>query len=263
MKDNYSHPRKSLGQNFLQDPNIIRKIINAINPHPDETIVEIGPGRGALTSHLSGKCRKLILVEVDNNLACELREKYKNRDDVAVFQADVLKTDWQVFLPADKVVGNLPYNISSQILFTLYSHASGVREGIFMVQKEFARRLTAQPSTKDYGIMTVLTQLYGHADILFHIPPTVFFPRPKVDSSLVRIKLDPGVNQDIDDKDFFHRIVRTAFNQRRKTLRNSLKKMTGDGDIPGIDLRLRAEALPFEEYKRLYHILKQEGLCNL
>ncbi|MCD6233994.1 MAG: hypothetical protein DRP86_03300 [Candidatus Neomarinimicrobiota bacterium] len=259
MKDNISYPKKFLGQNFLQDPNIIRKIVDAIQARPDETIVEIGPGRGAITSHLAGKCRELILVEFDKNLAGALRKQYETDPHVRLIQGDILKTDWKAFLPAGKVVGNLPYNISSQILFTLYTHASDVGEGIFMVQKEFARRLVAQPSTKDYGIMTILTRLYGEAEILFHIPPTVFFPRPKVDSSLVKIHLNPDKNRDISDKTFFHYLVRTAFNHRRKTLRNSLKKITGDRKIPSVDLSLRAEALTFEDFKGLYHILKGDS----
>ncbi|HAE87093.1 TPA: hypothetical protein DCG86_03615 [Candidatus Marinimicrobia bacterium] len=256
MKDKTPHPKKSLGQNFLQDPNIIRKIVKAIQPRSDETIVEIGPGRGAITSYLAGKCRDLILIEFDQDLADALKEEYEADRHVRIIRDDILKTDWKDFLPADKVVGNLPYNISSQILFTLYSHAPEVGEAVFMVQKEFARRLVAEPSTKDYGIMTILTRLYGKAEILFHIPPTVFFPRPKVDSTLVKIRLDPDKNRDIDDKAFFHQLVRTAFNQRRKTLRNSLKKITEDQPMLSVDLSLRAEALTFEDFKRLYHILK-------
>lgn len=258
MNDKKLYPKKSLGQNFLQDPNIIRKIVDTVQPLPDETIVEIGPGRGAITSYLAGKCRELILIEFDQNLADTLQKEYETDRHVRIIRDDILKTDWKEFLPADKIVGNLPYNISSQILFTLYKHAMDVGEAVFMVQKEFARRLVAEPSTKDYGIMTILTRLYGQAEILFHIPPTVFFPRPKVDSSLVRIRLDSDNNQDIDDKAFFHQLVRTAFNQRRKTLRNSLKKITGDQSIPCMDLSLRADALTFEDFKRLYHILKRD-----
>ncbi|MGC9513172.1 MAG: 16S rRNA (adenine(1518)-N(6)/adenine(1519)-N(6))-dimethyltransferase RsmA [Fidelibacterota bacterium] len=263
MKDKTPYPKKSLGQNFLQDPNIIRKIVDAVQPRPDDIIVEIGPGRGAITSYLAGKCRELILIEFDQDLANTLQKEYETDRHVRIIRDDILKTDWKEFLPADKVVGNLPYNISSQILFALYSHAPDVGEAVFMVQKEFARRLVAEPSTKDYGIMTILTRLYGKAEILFHIPPTVFFPRPKVDSTLVKIRLDSGNNQDIDDKAYFHQLVRTAFNQRRKTLRNSLKKIAEDRSIPSVDLSLRAEALTFEDFKRLYHILKEDSPASV
>lgn len=249
-------PRKSLGQNFLQDPNIIRKIITHINPVKDERIVEIGPGTGALTHSLANQCKRLTLIELDEKLFDLLQEEYAQTGNVVVIHADVLKTDWNEFLPACKFVGNLPYNISSQILFKLYSHAKDVNEAVFMVQKEFARRLVAETSTKDYGIMTVLTRLYGDAEILFHIPPTVFFPKPRVTSSLVRIHLRPDRYENIDDKIFFHQIVRTAFNKRRKTLRNSLKDLIKGRDVLGFDLSRRAEELPFSDYQQLYNILK-------
>ncbi len=251
------YPRKSLGQNFLTDPNIIRKIIRYIDPCPQDHIVEIGPGQGALTNLLIGECSQLTLIEVDPRMAEMMENRYDMHPGLKVIRGDILKVDWNSFLPADKIVGNLPYNISSQILFTLYKHASKAGKAVFMVQKEFARRLIATPSTKDYGIMTVLTRLYGEAKILFHIPPTVFFPRPKVDSTLVAIQLLPESNRDIEDREFFHYLVRTAFNQRRKTLRNSLKKVIGERDVPEIDTGLRAEALSFQDFKTLYHALKQ------
>lgn len=255
--DNFSHRlRKSLGQNFLHDPNIIRKIIAYINPESDDLIVEIGPGTGALTRHLAGQCSKLFLIELDDYLFAALQKDYSHAKNVFFIHADVLKADWNEFLPVNKCVGNLPYNISSQILFKLYSHAKDVNEAVFMVQKEFACRLVAQTSTKDYGIMTVLTHLYGNAEILFHIPPTVFFPKPRVTSSLIRIRLYPGRYSDIVDKSFFHQIVRTAFNQRRKTLRNSLKDLIINKDISGFNLSRRAEELPFSDFQELYHILK-------
>lgn len=255
--NNTFYPKKSLGQNFLCDPNIIRKIVGVIAPQQGNTIVEIGPGNGALTDYLVGKCKELILIEKDEQLVQNLQVKYGSYEQVSIFHGDILTMEWQPFLPADKIVGNLPYNISSQILFAVYHHASHLREAIFMVQKEVALRLVAKPSTKEYGIMTVLTPLYGKAEILFHIPPTVFFPRPKVNSSLIKIYLTPDIHKDIEDKEFFHHLVRTAFNQRRKTLRNSLKTLIGTQQISDIDLGLRAEALSFEDFKRLYHHLKE------
>lgn len=215
-------PKKFLGQNFLVDDNIARKIVKQLNLKDTDTVLEIGPGQGALTKHLAGFCKKYIAIEIDKSISESLEEKYGDKGEI--INEDFLKYDLNKFKKPIKIIGNLPYNIASEILFKLFDNREKTESAVLMVQKEFARRLVASPNTKEYGIMSVQTQVFCKPVILFNVPPTVFFPKPKVESSV--IKLDFGYdNYNLLNRDSFKLLVRTAFGKRRKTLKNSLKDL--------------------------------------
>ena len=219
-------PRKSLGQNFLVDPNTIRKIVSSVQAPPDAPVVEIGPGTGAMTGLLMDKYSRYIGIEIDRRAVDHLRENFP---DVRIIHQDVLQTDWsELAEEAGRplyVVGNLPYYITSQILFSLISARSIIREGVLMMQLEVAQRLVAEPRTKAYGILSVMTQLYSRPELLFRVSPNVFVPRPDVMSAVVRLSFTIDEPQEAIPYDSVRRVVRTAFNQRRKTLRNSLGQL--------------------------------------
>ena len=227
-------PKQSLGQNFLRDPNTARKIVASLKAPPDAHVVEIGPGEGALTGFLLEKYPCFTAVEIDERAVAVLREKFGSAD---VRQLDVLKIAWED-LAAEKgapihVIGNLPYNITSQILFGVVDAAEVVREAVVMMQLEVAERLVAEPRTKAYGILSVQMQLFARPELLFKVPRTVFFPRPDVTSAVVRLEVErPGTRLGGVDRELLRTIVRTAFNQRRKTLHNSLGIWTRDRGIP-------------------------------
>lgn len=247
--------KKSLGQNFLIDKNMILKIIKYIDPKDNEKIVEIGPGFGALTDHLSQSVGNLVLIELDTKLADLLNEKYSDNKNIKVIKGNILKIDWKIFLPIDKIVGNLPYNISSQIIIKMFQHRKKINSAIITIQKEFAERLVSAPKSKKYGILSVYNQLYCDAKILFKISNQVFRPIPKVESTLIEMKFNKKLKYKIDDLDFFHKIVRTAFNQRRKQLRNSLSVFYRPDLKDKFDWKLRAEAIDLKGYFNLYKLL--------
>ena len=246
--------KKSLGQNFLIDKNIILKIIKYIDPIKNEKIVEIGPGLGALTDHLSKSVNNLILVEFDTELANLLKEKYSNSKNVVVIEGDILKIDWEQFLPIDKMIGNLPYNISSQIIIKMFQYHEKINLALITIQKEFAERLVATPKSKKYGILSVYSKLYCDVKILYKIPNQVFRPIPKVKSAVVEMKFHKKLKYKIDDLDFFHKIIRTAFNQRRKQLKNSLNVFYKEKFKDKFDWKLRAEAVDIDGYYELYKL---------
>ena len=221
-------PRRSLGQHFLRDPNVARKIVAALQAPEGAHVVEIGPGEGALTGFLQDRFTTFTAVEIDRRAAAFLRDA---RPGIDVRQMDVLDVDWRA-LAREKaapvcVVGNLPYNITSPILFNLLDARDVVQEIVVTMQREVAERLVAVPRTKAYGILSVLCQALAHPEILFRVSPHVFYPRPAVTSAVVRLtfsgkeKAPEGV-----DMAFFRSVVRTAFNRRRKTLRNGLERWT-------------------------------------
>ncbi|NNE71925.1 MAG: ribosomal RNA small subunit methyltransferase A [Rhodothermales bacterium] len=244
-------PRKRLGQNFLRDPNIIRKIVGSVED--DVSIVEIGPGTGALTGLLLEKDASLTAIEVDERAVQLLKDHYPSLD---VRHQDVLDVDWAA-LAAERgralhVVGNLPYYITTPILFGLLDAPRGtIARFVVMMQREVARRIVAVPRTKAYGILSVVLQKLSRPKLLFDVSPNVFHPRPDVTSSVVSFDLDVP-ELPVEDA-FFRRVVRTAFNQRRKTLRNSLSSMglTVPEDYAG----LRAEALTPDDFVTLSRYL--------
>lgn len=228
-------PKKFLGQNFLVDDNISRKIVNQLGVIEEDYVLEIGPGQGALTKHLAGFCKKYIAVEIDKSIAESLQEKYG--ETAKIINEDFLKYDLNKFRNPLKIIGNLPYNIASEILFKIFDSRDKIECAVLMVQKEFAKRLTAVPNTKDYGIMSVQTQVFSNPKILFNVPPTVFFPKPKVESSVIKLTFEKGKNE-LLSKDVFKKLVRTAFGKRRKTLRNSLKDLFEEFNLAFDDFEL-------------------------
>ena len=244
-------PRKRFGQNFLTDGSVIDAIVQAIHPQPGQPMVEIGPGLMALTQPLVERLGKLTVIELDRDLAVRLRL----RPELDVVESDVLKVDFRAIarrlgVPKLRVVGNLPYNISSPILFHLLEQVDVVEDQHFMLQKEVIDRMVAQPATADYGRLTVMLQWrYAMENVLF-VPPESFDPPPKVDSAVVRmvpraqpVALNPQVLEDA---------VRVAFSQRRKIVRNTLGKWLETRGFAGdFDLQRRAEEIPVAEYEAL------------
>lgn len=249
--------KKSLGQHFLKDVNMIHKIVNQLPAAPSDRVVEIGPGDGALTGHLIEKYEDLIAVEIDNRMVEYLSETYP---ELKVLQKDILKCDWLEFVDVDKpvhVIGNLPYYITSQILFAIFDVRSHLDSAILMMQKEVAERIVAKPRNKEYGILSVQSQLMSTPEILFNVPPQVFSPPPGVDSSVIKFTFNrPELNcSDAHLKT----VVRMAFNQRRKKLSNALKRLDTDLPVDEFDFGLRAEALTPEMYEKLTARLEQLG----
>jgi 16S rRNA (adenine1518-N6/adenine1519-N6)-dimethyltransferase len=214
-------PKKHLGQNFLQDPNIIRKIVASLDLRPEDAVVEIGPGTGALTRDLAGHCR-LTAVEVDGRVVTRLREEFGDR--VNVIEGDILEVTARSIAPEGgsllRVVGNIPYYITSDILFWVLDQRESISDATLMMQNEVAARLIATPRTKAYGILSVMTQHYARPRRLFGVARTCFYPVPDVDSAVVRLDLRRDL-PDVDDA-LFRAVVRGTFGKRRKTIRNGL-----------------------------------------
>ena len=241
--------RKRFGQNFLTDPNTVRRIIDAVRPGPDDTVVEIGPGLGALTEPLLAVLPRLHVVEIDRDLIARLRQRHEP-DRLVIHEGDALAFDFGVLGQQLKVVGNLPYNISTPLLFHLAGFAAQVREMTFMLQKEVVMRMVAEPGGGDYGRLSVMLQYRFDMLRLFDVPPGAFRPAPKVTSSIVRMVPKPTESLTAVDADLLGEIVTAAFGQRRKTLRNTLKAIVGAAALEalGIDPGLRAERLTLADF---------------
>lgn len=245
-------PRKRFGQNFLIDDSIIHGIVNAIHPQRDETVVEIGPGLGALTKPFLERLPHLHAVELDRDIVARLQRTWP-AERLTVHSTDALKFDFGSLGQDLRIVGNLPYNISTPLLFHLMDYAEHIRDMTFMLQKEVVERMVAEPSTNDYGRLTIMLQRRCHLEWLLDVPPTAFDPPPKVDSAVVR--LIPKKPDEIValDETLFARVVATAFSQRRKTLKNTLGTLLKPEDfaVLGIDSGLRAEALSVSQYESI------------
>lgn len=246
--------KKRFGQNFLIDPNILRKIIRTVAPKTDDIIVEIGSGKGALTDLLIESGAIIHAIEIDDDLIPELERKFSDKSNFHLHHADALKFDLSSIKPANqkiRIVGNVPYNITSPLLFKVFDNSGIIDDVYFMVQREIARRICALPNTKEYGILSVVTQFYGKPAIAFDVSPKVFRPIPDVYSSVVSLKLNPELTErEIQDR--FLTTVKTAFGKRRKTLRNSLFDLLKNkhGECP-VDLGRRAESLNIAEFIKL------------
>jgi 16S rRNA (adenine1518-N6/adenine1519-N6)-dimethyltransferase len=252
-------PRKknSLGQHFLRDYHMIQKIAGSMPAEEGERVVEIGPGDGALTDVLYNHYKNFSAIEIDPVMVSHLKESLP---DLHVIKQDILKTDWQELSDAGgpiHVIGNLPYFITSQILFSLLESRQLLKSATLMMQKEVAERIVAEPRTKAYGILSVQTQLMSSPEILFDVPPQVFSPPPKVMSSVIQLRFDKPQLDCMDAH--LKTVVRTAFNQRRKKLSNSLKPLGADLPADEFNFDLRAEALEPAMYEKLTARLEQLG----
>jgi 16S rRNA (adenine1518-N6/adenine1519-N6)-dimethyltransferase len=245
--------RKRFGQNFLHDPAIIHRLVSAISPKSDDRVVEIGPGQGALTQPLLAQLDHLHAIELDRDLVPFLREQFTTQG-LEVHEADALKFDFRQLLNEKplRVVGNLPYNISTPLLFHLLSYQEKILDMHFMLQLEVVDRLAAKPGSKTYGRLSVITQYYCHVEKLFHVPPGAFNPPPKVMSAIV--KLTPRQSEYVANNiSLFEYVVKTSFSQRRKTLRNNLKQFLSleQLDLLKQDLTLRPEQLSLQNFVEL------------
>jgi 16S rRNA (adenine1518-N6/adenine1519-N6)-dimethyltransferase len=257
-------PKKHLGQHFLHERGIIGKIVQAVDPQPGDRLVEIGPGQGAITFPLLDRHGALTVIEYDRDLIAPLTEAARAHGELTVIHRDVLEVDFTALAgdgPPLRLVGNLPYNLSSPILFHVLDHAAVVRDMHFMLQKEVVDRMAAAPGSKVYGRLSVMLQAYCTVTSLFRVPPGAFRPPPKVDSAVVR--LVPRRREDIGiaDPGRFAAVVRDAFGQRRKTLRNALAQQCDAATIEAAGLRpdARAEQVAVADFVRLSNLLGQRS----
>ncbi len=247
--------RKRFGQHFLHDQNIIESILRLIDPRPGEILVEIGPGQGALTYPLLQRCKALTAIELDRDLVPILKEKASRFGRLEVINADILEFELSSIPHGGcyRLVGNLPYNISTPLMFHLLESAEKIQDMHFMVQKEVALRIVANPGEANYGRLSVMLQYRCDCQYLLDVAPSCFKPPPKVDSAVIRLIPFSSPPQDVGDYTNFSKIVQSAFSQRRKTISNSLKTILDRETIIAceIDPRLRAENLGVSDYARL------------
>lgn len=260
--------KKSLGQNFLVDKNIAMKIITTANIQPEDHVLEIGPGRGALTDLIVDRCKKLTIIELDDQLVENLSKKYADNDKVTLIHGDAIKVDFkELDLEKNhrlnsrrfKLISNLPYNISGPMLAKIIDCRDIISDATLMLQKEVADRVTAtNESKKSYGVLSVIIQNYADTFMEFTVPPTAFSPQPKVTSAIITISLLEGARYPTEDYKLFKRTVKSAFNLRRKTLLNSLKTMGCDAETIAqalnnakIDPKRRGETLNIQEFTTL------------
>ena len=244
--------KKQLGQHFLADRHYIDKIVMAVNPKDGDRLVEIGPGQGAITLPLLRVHRKLTVIEFDRDLIAPLTAAAEPLGDLTIVQGDVLRVDFTALAAGEpiRLVGNLPYNISSPILFHALEHAAVVRDMHFMLQKEVVDRMAAAPASKVYGRLSVMLQAYCQVTSLFVVPPGAFRPPPKVDSAVVRLVPRDPAAININDHKRFAEVVKAAFGQRRKTLRNALNNVVSAEQFIAAGVRpdARAEQLDVAEF---------------
>lgn len=253
--------RKRFGQNFLHDDYVIDKIVSAIGPKNGQNLIEIGPGLGALTEPVADLVDHLTVVELDRDLAKRLRAHPFIQDKLTVVEQDALKFDFSQLMqnedgnamPKLRVFGNLPYNISTPLMFHLFEFCEHIEDMHFMLQLEVVKRLCAASGDKLYGRLSVMAQYYCSAVPVVMVPPSAFKPPPKVDSAVVRLVPHASPKYDVKSVDVLQQVVTAAFNQRRKTIRNSLKNLLDESQITTLDIspEIRAEKLTLEEFARL------------
>ena len=248
--------KKKFGQNFLKDAAIIHSIIQSINPLPNDLLIEIGPGLGALTKPLLEKTNRLLAIELDRDIVSWMENEYSKKN-ITIFNEDVLNFNFNQFDQKIRIVGNLPYNISTPILFKCIDNILNIKDLHFMLQKEVVDRMIATPSSPEYGRLSVMLQYYFAMEHLVDVPKESFEPEPKVESSFVRLipyEQYPFIANNIEQ---FARIVKEAFSQRRKTIRNTLKSFISENDFEkiGINPRLRAENLSVSDFVKISNYL--------
>lgn len=254
-----AYAKKRFGQHFLHDPRVIERILQALDPQPADRIVEIGPGRGALTAPLLKRVGRLTVVEIDRDVIAPLRAACGNAQGLDIQMGDALKFDF-ASLAADggkiRLVGNLPYNISTPLLFHLLEQAHAVQDMLFMLQKEVVDRMAAGPGEEDYGRLSVALAARADVDWLFNVGPGAFTPPPQVDSAIVRL-VPRAPKFEVLDWAMFDRVVAAAFSQRRKQLGNSLRQLATADDFAAaqLDPELRAERLSAAEFARMANVL--------
>lgn len=254
------HPKKYLGQNYLTDENISRNIVSSFNVKPDDAVIEIGPGKGALTKYIIEKTNNLIAVELDKNNCDILKNKFPkliliNKDFLTLDLNEILNKYFSRSAQLHKlrIIGNIPYSITSGILFKLVDNRNIIIDAQLMIQEEVAQRITSLPNSKEYGILSVQMQVFSNPKLLFKVSKNCFYPKPKVDSRIINFDFTKNQEQEIKDVEFFRKLVRAAFSTRRKTLRNSLKSIDINTDELGIDFDFsrRAESLETGEFINL------------
>lgn len=245
-------PRKRFGQHFLTDRHYLARIVEAIDPRPGDAMLEIGPGTGLLTAELARVVERLQVVEIDRDLAADLRRRFP-ADRVVVHEGDALELDFQAFAAGLRVVGNLPYNVSTPILFHVAANAERIQDCVFMLQREVVDRMVARPGTPDYGRLSVMLQYRFEMDRALSVPPGAFTPPPKVESAVVRMRPLGARRPRAEDEGLFAAVVASAFSQRRKTLRNALRGYLDGAQIAalGLDPGGRAEQLSPAQFAAL------------
>lgn len=260
----YPKPKKGLGQNFLTDKNIQRKIIFSCGLNKGDTVLEIGAGRGELTHLIAERVKRLSAVEIDSHFCAALKDKFKECPKVKIIHQDILEFNFKSYFKNLKgkisVVGNIPYYISTPIIGRLLECRKKCENIFLTVQKEFAERITASPGSKKYGALSCFVQYYTYPEILFTIKKGCFSPAPKVDSAFLHLKVPPKPRVKVKDERLFFRIIRSAFGQRRKTLRNSLagvitqSKLNTFFTLSGLDPNIRPERLTLENFAALSQV---------
>lgn len=269
LNDRGIEPGKGMGQNFMTDRNVAAWIVDQLDIQPGDTVIEIGPGMGALTEHLTGKAAQLILVEKDDQLVEEVRARFGGRADVTVIHGDALAFDLRPYFKTQplKVIGALPYSVGTEIVRRWLQSPSPVQRAVFTLQKEVCDRLCAAPGTSDYGLLSLRTQIRWHAKMLRKLPPDIFVPRPKVDSGVIVLTPRPRAGLPVFDEDIFERLIAAGFSQRRKMLKNLLPPHPRPWEelaaAAGINPMARGQELTLEQWLALTNAFDGHALKNI
>ena len=253
--------KKKFGQNFLVDRYFISKIIKEINPKEGNNILEIGPGKGAITEPVLKKINHISVVEIDPDMIKILKHKITPKK-ISILAEDVLGINDEFFKKFNKIIGNLPYYIATEIILKLTKIYSSPSELYFMVQKEVAERITAKPSNKSFGRLSVILQYYFDTELLFELPPVAFFPQPKITSAFIRLIRKKRFSPKVIDKESFEQIVKIAFSQKRKTIKNNFKNILLDKDFLNLEIspKIRSEALTIDQFIKLENYVTQNNI---
>ncbi len=256
------HPRKRFGQHFLSDPSVIDQIVSAIAPKPNDHLVEIGPGEGVLTEVLLDDCAQIDVIEIDRDLVRLLQAKFKDHANLRIHSGDALNFHFETLKNSNqrlRIIGNLPYNISSPLLFKLFEISDAIKDMHFMLQKEVVARLAAKPNSPDYGRLSIMAQYYCDITELLTVPPDAFTPPPRVYSAMVRLNPLHDTKRVAKDLAVLSRVVKEAFTYRRKTLSNALKRIISSNDLIQlkIDPQKRPQELTVEDFLKISNMLSE------